>query len=635
LSDRATTCPNCGAEIVFRWSGAIQTTCPACRSILVRHDVKLDAVGKVADVPESMSGIQLGTEGRFKGKAFTVIGRIIYKYEAGHWNEWHIRFADDTSGWLSDAQAEFAVTRQSKQEMIAEVRVGEDVRIHDQWFTAVTVTRAAYAGVEGELPFEYWDKEEVRFIDLKGPGDSFATIDPSESPPLLFVGEYEDFSELRLRNLREVAPTSVPEPKALNCPSCGAAITLRTGALAQTVACGSCGAILAAQDPSLKILQRHRESVAGLEPEIPLGATGKFKGALWTAIGYQVRGIVVEGESYRWREYLLWNPENGFRYLTEYDGHWNDVSVIKGLPTTAKSGGQPEVEYLGTRFKHFQHAIAETYFVIGEFPWRVSVGDKVTSDDYVAPPLMLSREATSDEVTWSMGTYTSPSVTQEAFKLKEPLPQPRGVFANQPNPSAGRSGMAKMFFLFACLLMGMCAVRQTTARNETAFSGGYRFNPRTGDTAAFVTEVFELKGRTSNVQVAIETDLSNDNAYFNIALLPESPGKGFELGRDVSYYFGYEDGESWREGGPTDRATIGRVPSGRYYLRIEPEHTGLKPVVYTVTAKRDVPRIWPFLVALIPLALPMLFDFGIRTSFENKRWAESDYAPTDDEEDDE
>src|SRR5262249_45826903 len=155
-------------------------------------------------------------------------------------NEWHIRFVDDTSGWLSDAQAEYAVTFQSGQPVDPRVRVGDDVVIADKRFSVVTITRASYAGVEGELPFEYWDKGEVHFIDLKGPGDSFATIDQSETPALLFVGEYEDFSELRLRNLREVAATAIPEPRAFNCPSCGAAITLRTGTLAQNVGCASC-----------------------------------------------------------------------------------------------------------------------------------------------------------------------------------------------------------------------------------------------------------------------------------------------------------------------------------------------------------------------------------------------------------
>ena len=634
MTERKANCPNCGAEISFRWSGAVQTTCPACRSILVRHDLNLEKVGEASDVPEAMSGIQLGTEGRFKGKAFTVIGRIVYKYDLGHWSEWHIRFADDTSGWLSDAQAEYAVTRQLAQTPKQGISLNDDVVIEGKNFKATALTQAHYAGVEGELPFEYWDKEEVQFIDLRGPGDSFATIDYTETPPLLFVGEYEDFTELRFRNLREgFDAVSVPTPKSLSCASCGSAIEIRTGELAKTVACASCGAVMDARDDGLRTVLKHQERVRKVKPQIPLGSVGLLKGKKWTVIGYQIRGITVEGIQYDWREYLLWNPEGGFRYLTEYEGHWNDVTTIKGLPREYNDG-HLYAEYLGIKFKHFQNARATTRFVLGEFPWEVRVGDAVWNDDFVAPPLMLSREGTDNEITWSMGTYTSPASIQEAFKLKDPLPKPVGIFANQPNPSGGRSkSMGALFAVFAVLLLGMCGVRQATSRNQTVFSGGYRFDPRTGDTAAFVTKVFEIKGRTSNVQVGIETDLSNDNAYFNIALLPEQPGKGFEIGREVSYYFGYDEGERWGEGGQTDRATIGSVPPGRYYLRIEPEHMGTKPVVYTVTAKRDVPRIWPFLLGLIPLAIPPIFSALNNAAFEGSRWAESDYAPEDSEDD--
>jgi predicted RNA-binding Zn-ribbon protein involved in translation (DUF1610 family) len=636
LTERTAACPNCGAAITFRWSGAVQTTCPACRSILVRHDLNLEKVGVASDVPAAFSGIQLGTEGRFKGKPFTVVGRIIYKYDLGHWNEWHIRFSDDTSGWLSDAQAEYAVTRQSPQTPSVDIALGDPVKLGDNTFKAMSFTTAAYGGVEGELPFEYWDKEEVQFIDLRGPGDSFATIDRSETPALLFVGEYEDLSELRLRNLREDAgSTAVPTPKSLSCASCGSAIEIRTGELAKTVACPSCGAVMDTRNDQLRTVLNHQDRIRKVSPQIPLGSVGQLKGRKWTVIGYQIRGISVEGINYDWREYLLWNAESGFRYLTEYEGHWNDVTTVKGLPREYSDGGHLHAEYLGTKFKHFQNARATTRFVLGEFPWEVRVGDQVWNDDFVAPPLMLSREGTENEITWSMGTYTSPASIQEAFKLPDALPRPNGVFANQPNPTAGRGGMTAMFALFAATLIGMCGVRQVTADNKTAFSGGFRFDPRRGDTAAFVTEVFELKGRKSNVQVGIETDLSNDNAYFNVALLPESPGKGFEMGRDVSYYFGVDQGERWSEGRPTDRAIIGGVPGGRYYLRIEPEHAGMKPVVYTVTAKRDVPRTWPFMLALIPLALPPLFGWLSRQSFESRRWLESDYAPEEEEDDDE
>ena len=109
------SCPNCGAPIEFLWSSAVQTVCAHCRSVLVRHDVDLRKVGEVADLPFDSSPIQIGTTGRFEGDAFTVTGRIVYEYEQGTWNEWHLAFADNTSGWLSDAQAEYAVSRLAPQ----------------------------------------------------------------------------------------------------------------------------------------------------------------------------------------------------------------------------------------------------------------------------------------------------------------------------------------------------------------------------------------------------------------------------------------------------------------------------------------------------------------------------------------
>jgi hypothetical protein len=110
MSQPSGTCPNCGAKIVFRWSSSVQTVCEYCKSILVRTDVDLQKVGQVADLPPDSSPVQIGTEGAYNHKAFVAIGRIIYDYEQGSWNEWHIVFNDGTDGWLSDAQDEYAVS---------------------------------------------------------------------------------------------------------------------------------------------------------------------------------------------------------------------------------------------------------------------------------------------------------------------------------------------------------------------------------------------------------------------------------------------------------------------------------------------------------------------------------------------
>ena len=132
----------------------------------------------------------------------------MYEYDRGRWNEWHLRLADDTSAWLSDALAEYGVSRQLDRHpplpTAADLHVGQQFRFDGTGFTVMTLTHARYGGVEGELPFEYWDKSEILFADLESESERFATIDYSEDEPLLFVGEYQEFDELQFRGLREV-----------------------------------------------------------------------------------------------------------------------------------------------------------------------------------------------------------------------------------------------------------------------------------------------------------------------------------------------------------------------------------------------------------------------------------------------
>jgi Domain of unknown function (DUF4178) len=207
MSQPTAICPNCGAQIVFRWSSAVQTTCEYCKSILVRHDVNLEKVGQVADLPPDISPIQIGTEGVYRDTAFQVIGRIIYSHDVGAWNEWHLMFSNGSSGWLSDAQAEYAISFIStpEQPLPASGEVYRGFAYTQQgvalWVT--TLTEANYEGVEGELPFQYWDKEKCRFADLRSNDGRFATIDYTEEPPLLFLGEFVEFESLRLVNLKE------------------------------------------------------------------------------------------------------------------------------------------------------------------------------------------------------------------------------------------------------------------------------------------------------------------------------------------------------------------------------------------------------------------------------------------------
>ncbi len=172
----------------------------------MRRDLDLKRVGSVADLPLTPSPIQLSTEGIWRNHSFVVVGRIIYEYEQGGWNEWHLVFNDGASGWLSDAQDEYAVSVLNPMTGLPaayQLQRGGQFNFTGTVYEITTITKAHYRGVQGELPFEYWDKTDVIFADLKTHDARFGTLDYSDPQPLLFLGEAVGFDDLHLRNLRQ------------------------------------------------------------------------------------------------------------------------------------------------------------------------------------------------------------------------------------------------------------------------------------------------------------------------------------------------------------------------------------------------------------------------------------------------
>ena len=199
-------CPNCGAKVTFQWSSSVQTVCEYCKSILVRTDVDLKRVGQVADLPPDSSPIQLNTEGVFRNRSFVVIGRILYEYDQGGWNEWHLMMNDGKSAWLSDAQEEYALSSLANASNLpseAQLQVGQQFQWSDDFYSLSVITKAHYRGVQGELPFQYWDKSDVTLADFRTPSRKFATLDYSDADPVLYLGEFLEFEDLKLKNLRQ------------------------------------------------------------------------------------------------------------------------------------------------------------------------------------------------------------------------------------------------------------------------------------------------------------------------------------------------------------------------------------------------------------------------------------------------
>lgn len=433
------------------------------------------------------------------------------------------------------------------------------------------------------------------------------------------------------------APKAPIKTRSILCPNCGGTVEIRGFQHTRSAVCINCCTVLDPTNDSVRILQKFDERFRE-KPLIPLGTRGKMRGTLYEVIGFMVRSIKVEEVEYPWHEYLLFNPFKGFRYLTVYNGHWNDVIPAHGLPEAATRRGRKAAKYMGEVYGHFQSAMARTLFVMGEFPWAVRVGEVTGVDDYVSPPYMLSCETGGGEINWSHGTYIEGAEIWKSFNLAGAPPAKQGVYANQPSPHKGRVGQMwgrAMALLAAWLvvLIGMSVL----AANKEVFRKVYTFRGGPAGEKAFVTEIFEIPGRTSAVDVEIATNLENNWAYFNLALVNEQTGQGYDFGREISYFSGRDSDGAWTEGNKKDGVTIPRVPPGRYYLRVEPEMEAAsgfagvgQTMNYEISVLRDAPHVFWFWLALPLLLLPPIIVTIRSAAFEGQRWQESDYAPSSD-----
>ena len=359
--------------------------------------------------------------------------------------------------------------------------------------------------------------------------------------------------------------------------------------------------------------------------------------------------VEEDGVTYEWEEYLLFNPYKGFRYLTNYHGplelrHAGGVAARRAAP----SGRVRQSIFEGLIYKHFSGAQATTTFVLGEFPWRVKVGEEVLADDFVDPPFVLSSETTNDEVTWSKGEYTHGADIWKAFALPGSAPRPVGVYLNQPSPYTGKvGGTWGIFGLMLIALLFVAIVFGSLSRGDTVFDEHYHYSTADKGEPSFVTKVFDIEGRTSNLELTIHTNLINNWAYFNLALINESTGDAFDFGREVSYYTGSDSDGAWSEGGQESKATIPHVPAGRYYLRVEPEMEGsetpaekpspatattkqptrftAKPahnVYYEIVLRHDVAGYGWFWLAALLLLIPPIWVHHPRGRFRNPSLAD-------------
>lgn len=625
LGERKAECPSCGAPIVWQLASSQAVVCKYCQFAVVRSDRELSAIGRVADLVPSAAPLAVGDEGIAAGRSFRVLGRLQLDHGRGPWDEWYLGFSDGGWGWLARAEGRWYVTFERHAEARWEqVAPGARLTLIGVPWVVTERGRSTLVSAEGELPYPFSLQATSGYADLEGPEGAFATLDFAEAQRF-FAGRELSASDVVLkREALGPRPTEKVAVRKLSCPSCGAPIAIFVPAECERVGCAHCGALLA-----------HQQAHAGLEllqqldpppvmPQLPLGSTGTLLGEPRTVIGFMQRYVMVDGDRYTFREYLLYGV-SGYSWLVEENAHWLYVAPI----ATSSVVVEPRAAYYRERrYSAFARGEPVVDFVIGEFTWKVMVGDRSTTFDYIDPPRLVSSEQTDTEISWSEGEYVEPATLVEAFGLAG-LPTPSGVAPAQPNPH--RTGPAARTFALLALLWFLLAFAYERGHEQRYSYDGLQLAG--GDLSSsqgnvVLTEPFLVPRGPTTLAVYATGPIKNGAAYIEASLIPEDPpGEPRVLPITVAYYQGYEDGQRWSEGGPTNTEYFGGVPAGRYSMRFvgewDPYEGGVPaqpdtpPVQLTVTVGKRSHAC--SLVTLLLLVAPWLLTLWRSAYFESRR----------------
>lgn len=430
--------------------------CEFCRASIVKDADAVRDLGKMAQVLEDYSPLQINAEGVHAGRRFTVVGRIQLRYADGFWNEWYLLFDDGAAGWLGDASGQYMLTIPqpngwTRWPAFGDILPGKTYLIGDGHFTAADRREADCIGGQGELPFRVGAGWKARVADFRRER-AFVTLDFSDGDaPLLYKGFAVTLPDLKFQLLRDAEQIKDSAGKyrgrveSLLCPACGFAIGYLPG-MASNLVCPSCSTRLDAATPQVQVLTKG-EQAERRAMTLPLGAIAKIGDKAYRVLGAMVR---MDEEGSEWSEYLMFTPAGDFFWLVETEEGWSRATVLDAWPQPAEPDAL-SVSLDKIAYRRLYEYEATVTYVIGAFNWRVAQGERVRVAEFERGTARLAAERTREELTWTRSTPVALDQLRAWFGTAAPKQ------AAQPASGAasGKAGMWDMIGRSVLWLLGL------------------------------------------------------------------------------------------------------------------------------------------------------------------------------------
>lgn len=623
------SCPQCSHTLIFKNVTANIIQCPQCNNVIERTDDYRAIQKHNFTVPAAQrnSVIAIGTKGKYKDKNFEVAGAMYCEMERFNNNRWQLIFADGTTALLTETLGFYAIQKKIDIDYPGKIQQlkGNEFNsqtvelIKNQPMRLVDKARCEKIYIEGEVCLT----EDSLFTAYE-----LAGADNNRIEILEFAKGYTEAYEIFYLPLQQLSLTAkatekVPVQKYA-CGKCSKEVTIKLPQYTRYCICTYCDS-LNEHIRGVGLMYRQNK-LSKFTTAIPVGAKGSIKGT-----AYEVTGVVRKYESgsknTQWTEYVLFNEETGFAFLSEYNGHFSFLKEVKtGLTYPVY---QKEIFVGSENFVLYNDYMFGYTAAAGEFYTSFKNYD-VQAKEFISPPEMYAVEKNpGKEVTWFYGEYIYVKDVAAAFNMSnDMLPSSYGVGALQPMKGYINMRLLRHMSLLALLVFfAVQAIFSFAAADKEVLDQSFTVADST-TTKAIVSSSFTLMPASSNVKIFVSAPVANSWFEAAITMVNEKTGKEYEIEKGVEYYFGVSEGESWSEGGTSQDAVISSVPQGTYHLNIFTSSGGEKTVNdFNVVVKNDVPMWRNFLVVVLIAALFPLIQWLRAQLFERSRWNSSPYNP--------
>ncbi|MES2892022.1 MAG: DUF4178 domain-containing protein [Bacteroidota bacterium] len=620
-------CPNCAHLLTFSSAETTLIICSSCANPVKRTGGSLQ-VRPDLHIVTNASVIQPGSTGEWDGKSFTVLGRFRAWFDESVFSYWTIQLPGDELAWLGEGYGIYSILKPAApgENIAANVLKGMDIGQLKTFESPGKVMlgkkqRAHKWELEGETSIPGTAAEFLlyEFSSMTSTVTCFFEFDQA-----LVQAEvtYVSFKSLQLRNLREY----VNPGNNFTCSNCSKPILVKTFPYAQSCACESCGSFYTWNKGAGFTKKKDNKSAAPVS--IFLGSQGTIHDIQYEVVGYAQKEE-LNSHSSRWREYVLFNPTDGFAFLSEFDGHWMYVKENYNSPVIFQ---QTEREFTFDKepFSLYNAYNSKVIYATGEFPYNVFDNEKTRVREYISPPLVWIQERDEKEgITWFLGEHVPARDIKKGFVVNS-MPYTSGIGAVQPAGYVSRVKIIVVAFFAVLFLMLTHSLINMGKREQVLLNKQYLFSDSIKH-LSLVTEKFELDKWSSNLRFSIRAPVYNSWFELGATLVNTQTGKEYSVEQGVEYYSGYSEGEHWSEGSDQEDAYLSKIPAGTYFLQLEATRESISEATanFSLELTYDVPSDRNLGWAVGLLLLWPLGKYWLVKWNEERRWSNSPYSEHD------